>query len=154
MGRSILVAVDASEASQAVALWAAHNLARPGDSFHVVAIAPPIAYAMTPPAPIASAGAVRDGRVGGATREVGWVGWACNRVPSFRCACLAPWEAAAVHSRASLWKAAAHPNSVAALACSVQVAALSLSWEQQRRAEEEQCRALLHEVRPPSSRFV
>ncbi|PRW59077.1 universal stress family isoform B [Chlorella sorokiniana] len=83
MGRSILVAVDASAASQAAALWAAHNLARPGDSLHVVAIAPPIAYAMTPAAPIASAGAV---------------------------------------------------------------AALSLNWEQQRRAEEEQCRALLHEV--------
>ncbi|KAI7840515.1 hypothetical protein COHA_005814 [Chlorella ohadii] len=83
MGRSILVAVDASAASQAAALWAAHNLARPGDSLHVVAIAPPIAYAMTPAAPIASAGAV---------------------------------------------------------------AALTVTWEQQRKAEEEQCRALLHEV--------
>lgn len=78
MGRSILVAVDASEASQAVALWAAHNLARPGDSFHVVAIAPPIAYAMTPPAPIASAGAVREWK-GGTGREVGWWGGrGCN----------------------------------------------------------------------------
>lgn len=58
MGRSILVCVDGSAASQHAALWAANNLAREGDSVHFVAIAPPIAYAMTPAAPIASAGAV------------------------------------------------------------------------------------------------
>lgn len=73
MGRSILVAVDASAASQSAALWAAHNLARPGDSLHIVAIAPPTAYAMTPAAPIASAGAVRQGMGVGLVLKAGFV---------------------------------------------------------------------------------
>ncbi|PSC72425.1 universal stress [Micractinium conductrix] len=82
-GRTLLVAVDDSPTSQNAALFAANNLARPSDALHLIAIAPPPSYAMTPAAPIASAGAV---------------------------------------------------------------AALSINWEQQRKAEEEQCRHMLHKV--------
>ena len=59
MGRTILLAVDDSPTSQTAALWATNNVARSGDTLHFLAVAPPPAYAMTPAAPIASAGAVR-----------------------------------------------------------------------------------------------
>ena len=67
MGRNLLVAVDSSPQSQAAALWAANNMAREGDTLSLVAVAPPPAYTMTPAAPIASAGAVRQ-----------WA-WGCQR---------------------------------------------------------------------------
>ena len=137
MGRSILVAVDASAASQSAALWAAHNLARPGDSLHIVAIAPPTAYAMTPAAPIASAGAVRQGMGVGLVLKAGFV-----RARQGTARLLARTASMSRGHRC-------HPKALR-LASSqyIQVAALSLNWEQQRRAEEEQCRALLHEVGP------
>lgn len=83
MGRVLVAAVDDSPHSQGAGTWAALNFARPGDELHYVSIAPPPSYAMTPAAPIASAGAV---------------------------------------------------------------AALSINWEQQRKADEELCRQLLHQL--------
>lgn len=93
MGRVIVAAVDSSDASQRAAAWALNNIARAGDAFHLLAVAPPPSYAMQP-APIASAGAY------------------------------------------------------------IQVAAISINWEQQRKAEEETCRHLLRKVvdRLPESR--
>ncbi|EFN51655.1 hypothetical protein CHLNCDRAFT_139849 [Chlorella variabilis] len=86
MGRVLVAAVDDSPHSQGAGTWAALNFARPGDELHYVSIAPPPSYAMTPAAPIASAGAV---------------------------------------------------------------AALSINWEQQRKADEELCRQLLHQAGGP-----
>ncbi len=58
MGKTILIAVDDSPTSQNAALFGI-NLAKPGDEVRLIAVCPPPSYAMTPAAPIASAGAVR-----------------------------------------------------------------------------------------------
>lgn len=58
MGRSFLLAVDESQASQNAAKWCCNTLVGPGDKIYLVTVTPPPTYSVAPAAPIATAGAV------------------------------------------------------------------------------------------------
>lgn len=109
MVTNIVCAVDDSPTAEGAGLWAARNLARPGDTLHFISTAPPPSYTMMP-VPIASSGAVSS------QLQLG---------PS----CMLPLVPLTANCCLHL-----------------QVAALSINWEQQRKADEEQCRQLLVQV--------
>lgn len=61
---------------------------------------------------------------------------------------LAPWLVWFLCLLPSTWPSDSSPRACTASSAQyIQVAAISLNWEQQRKAEEERCRVTLHRVR-------
>ena len=80
-GRAFIVACDESAAAAAAATWCYGSMCRPGDRLELVAVTPPPTMSVSPPVPMATAGAVSGGR-GGAGRRDG----ACGGAGSPPCA--------------------------------------------------------------------
>lgn len=122
-GRTFVVAVDESPRALEGAKWVVAALSRPGDRVELVAVTPPPAMAVSPPVPMATAGAV--------TGEAGGTQAVARRCTGMR-----------VLSRPKI--SPTHAPSTHPLRTSF--AAITTNWELQRKADEQRARKLLEET--------